>query len=217
MKRQIAFIHTSPAAIAPLAQFYSEAAPELEITNLLDDSMLRFFRLQDQQAAEERLTELIKIARNAYRAEVALVTCSSVSGEMRERLRRRFDFPVIKIDDPMARRAVTASRRIGVAVTFPPTVETTGKLLREVAAEAGRAVEIITEVAPEAYNALLAGDQQKHDELVLSLINRLDEQNVDAIVLAQVSMARVFPQLGERLKAPVFTSLHTSLDAVRQA
>jgi Asp/Glu/hydantoin racemase len=217
MKRQIAFIHTSPAAIAPLAQFYGEAAPELEITNLLDDGILRFFRLQDQQAAEERLTELIKIARNSYGAEVALVTCSSVSSEMRERLRRRFDFQVLKIDDPMARRAVMVSRRIGVAVTFPPTVEMTGKLLREAAAEAGRAVEIITEVAPEAYHALLAGDQQKHDELLLTLINRLDEQNVDAIVLAQVSMARIFPQLSKRLKAPVLTSLHTSLDAVRQA
>jgi len=217
MKRQIAFIHTSPAAIAPLVQFYGEAEPELEITNLLDDGVLRFFRLGDQRAAEERLIELIKIARNVYGAEVALVTCSSVSGEMRERLRRAFDFPVLKIDDPMARRAVMAGSRIGVAVTFPPTVETTGKLLRESAAEAGRAVEIITEVAPEAYQALLSGDQQKHDELLLALINRLDEQNVDAIVLAQVSMARVFPQLGERLKAPVLTSLHTSLDAVRQA
>jgi len=217
MRRQIAFIHTSPAAIAPLAQFYAEAAPELEITNLLDDGILRFFRLRDEQAAEERLIELLKIARRAYGAEAALVTCSSVSGEMRERLRRAFDFPVLKIDDPMARRAVMAGSRIGVAVTFPPTAETTSKLLREAAAESDRAVELITEVSPEAYQALLSGDHKKHDELLLALINRLDEQNVDVIVLAQVSMARVFPQLGEQLKAPVLTSLHTSLDAVRQA
>jgi hypothetical protein len=39
---------------------------------------------------------------------------------------------------------------------------------------------------------------------------------VDAIVLAQVSMARVFPQLSARLKARTLTSLHTSLEAVRQ-
>jgi Asp/Glu/hydantoin racemase len=217
MKRQIAFIHTSPAAIAPLAQFYGEAAPELEVTNLLDDGVLRFFRLCDERAAEERLVELLKIARRAYRAEAALVTCSAVSGEMRERLRRAFDFPVLKIDDPMARRAVMAGGRIGVAVTFPPTIEATSKLLREAATEAGRSVEIITEVAPEAYQALLAGDHQRHDELLLALINRLDGQNVDAIVLAQVSMARVFPQLSARLKARTLTSLHTSLEAVRQA
>jgi Asp/Glu/hydantoin racemase len=217
MKRQIAFIHTSPAAIAPLAQFYGEAAPELEVTNLLDDGVLRFFRLRDERAAEERLVELIKIARRAYGAEAALVTCSAVSGEMRERLRGAFDFPVLKIDDPMARRAVMAGGRIGVAVTFPPTVETTSKLLREAATEASRNVEIITEVAPEAYQALLAGDHRKHDELLRALINRLSEQNVDAIVLAQVSMARVFPQLSARLKARTLTSLHTSLEAVRQA
>jgi Asp/Glu/hydantoin racemase len=217
MKTQIAFIHTSPAAIAPLAQFYTEAAPDLEFTNLLDDGILRFFRFGDEQAAEHRLIELIKIARHVYRAEVALVTCSSVSGEMRERLQRVFDFPVLKIDDPMARRAVAAGGRIGVAVTFPPTAETTGKLLRDAAAEAGRMVEIVTEVAPEAYHALLNGDQRKHDELLLALVKRLDEQDVDVIVLAQVSMARVLPQLGKQLKAPALTSLHTSLDAVRQA
>jgi len=217
MKRQIAFIHTSPAAIAPLVQFYGEAAPELEITNLLDDGILRHFRSRDERAAEERLMELLNIARRAYGAEAALVTCSSVSGELRERLRRAFDFPVLKIDDPMAERAVMAGRRIGVAATFPPTVETTGQLLQEAAAATGREVEIITEVAPEAYQALLAGDHHTHDELLLALLQRLDEQKVDTIVLAQVSMARVFAQVEGKLRAPVLTSLHTSLDAVRQA
>ncbi len=217
MKRQIAFIHSSPAAIAPLAQFYGEAAPELEITNLLDDGILRFFRLHDQQAAEERLIELLKIARRTYGAEVAMVTCSSVSGEMRENLRRAFDFPVLKIDEPMARQAVMAGRRIGVAATFPPTVETTSKLLRETAAEAQRSVEIVTELAPEAYQALLGGDTRGHDELLLAAIDRLDEQKVDVIVLAQVSMARVAAKLGPQLKVPVLTSLHSSLEAVRQA
>ena len=42
-KTKIAFIHTSPAAIGPLMQFYGEAAPDLEITNLLDDGLLRLY------------------------------------------------------------------------------------------------------------------------------------------------------------------------------
>ncbi|MGH9842919.1 MAG: aspartate/glutamate racemase family protein [Blastocatellia bacterium] len=220
MKRPIAFIHTSPAAIAPLVQFYSEAAPELEITNLLDDGILRLFAARHSEAAERRLAEMIGVAREAYGAEMALVTCSSVSGAMLEALRRAAGMPVLKIDEPMARQAVRMGRRIGVAVTFPPTLETTSQLLSDAAAEAGTEVEIVAEVAPEAYQALLSGDHAAHDDLLLAAIKRLDAQNVDAIVLAQVSMARLLPQLARRageIKAPVLSSLTSSLAAIREA
>jgi len=216
MKRRVVFIHTSPAAIAPLMQFYGEAAPELEITNLLDDGLLRFFAAQRMEDAQRRLAEMIRTAREVYDAELAMITCSAVPGAMLRRLRGAAGFPVLKIDDPMARLAARAGRKIGVAVTFPPTLETTTKLLNGVAAEAGVAIEILPEVAPEAYQALLAGDHQRHDDLLLAAIERLAEQRVDAIVLAQVSMARILPRLEGRVSVPVLSSLDTSLAAIRE-
>jgi hypothetical protein len=217
MKRSVAFIHTSPAAIGPLMQFYGEHAPELEITNLLDDGLLRLLASGKTETVRKRLSEMLRSAADTYKPELALITCSSVPREMSDSLARDFRMPVLKIDYPMARAAVRAGRRVGVAATFPPTLAPTSKLLNEAAAEAGTELEIVREVEPEAYKALLANDTATHDRLLLDLIERLQNRDVACIVLAQVSMARVLPLVGERARVPVLTSLHTSLEAIREA
>ena len=73
-KRKIAFIHTSPAAIPPLAEYFKTNAPEFEITNLLDDGMLRFFAASDEARSEARLRDLIGAAIDPYGAELAMIT-----------------------------------------------------------------------------------------------------------------------------------------------
>ncbi|HEX8502903.1 MAG TPA: aspartate/glutamate racemase family protein [Pyrinomonadaceae bacterium] len=216
-KRKVAFVHTSPAAVGPLMQFYAEAAPELEITNLLDDGLLRLLAAGDAATARARLTEMVKTAAETYGAEAAMITCSSVSKEMAEGIAARFEMPVLKIDYPMARRAVRDGGRVGVAATFPPTLGPTRRLLAEAAAEAGTSVEIIEEVAPGAYDALLAGDAERHDELLLDAVARLEARGASVVVLAQVSMARVLPKAEGRFRTPVLSSLHTSLEAIRGA
>jgi glutamate racemase len=216
-KRSVAFIHTSPAAVAPLMQFYAEAAPELEITNLLDDGLLRLLAAGRASDVRRRLAEMLRAAAETYQPELAMVTCSSVSKEMSDSLSLDFPFPILKIDYPMARRAVRAGRRIGVAATFPPTLVPTSRLLREAAAEAGTEIEIVEEVAPEAYTALLSNDAATHDELLAAAVERLQNRDVSAVVLAQVSMARALPLLERGARVPVLTSLHTSLEAIREA
>jgi aspartate/glutamate racemase len=216
-KRKVAFIHTSPAAVGPLMQFYAEAAPELEITNLLDDGLLRLLAADDSATAESRLTDMTAVAAETYHAEAAMITCSSVSKEMAERISGRFELPVLKIDYPMARRAVRAGGKIGVAATFPPTLVPTRRLIAGAAREAGVEVEIVEDVTPEAYEALLAGDAPRHDELLLDSISRLRSRGVSTVVLAQVSMARVLPRLDAGDGPPVLSSLHTSLEAIRAA
>lgn len=216
-KRRVAFIHTSPAAVGPLMQFYTEAAPELEITNLLDDGLLRLLAAGSHEVARARLAEMIGAARATYGAELAMITCSSVPKEMAESLAGDFPLPVLKIDYPMARQAVRAGRRIGVAATFPPTLVPTSKLLSEAAEEAGAEIEIVQQVTPEAYTALLANDTATHDELLLEAVGELEKKGVAAVVLAQVSMARVLPRLDGRASVPVLSSLHTSLGAIRES
>jgi glutamate racemase len=216
-KRSVAFIHTSPAAVGPLMQFYSEAAPELEVTNLLDDGLLRLLAAGRGEDVRRRLSEMLRAAAETYGPELSMVTCSSVSKEMVDSLARDFPFPVLKIDYPMARRAVSAGRRIGVAATFPPTLVPTSRLLREAAAEAGAEIEIVEEVAPEAYKALLAGDTATHDELLAKAVENLQNRDISAVVLAQVSMARTLPLISAGARVPVLTSLHTSLEAIREA
>jgi Asp/Glu/hydantoin racemase len=214
--RKVAFIHTSPAAIGPLMQFYSANAPELEITNLLDDGLLRLLAAKDSATAASRLRNMIQSAVDTYGAELAMITCSSVSKEMADGLATEFALPILKIDYPMARQAVTGGGKIGVAATFPPTLEPTTRLISDAALDAGTTAEIVTKVSPDAYKALLANDTATHDELLLALIEELEAQGVSVIVLAQVSMARVLPLLNGRTSVPVLSSLQTSLEAIRQ-
>jgi Asp/Glu/hydantoin racemase len=217
MIRKLAFIHASPAAIGPLAQFYAAHAPELEITNLLDDGLLRWFTTGEWPLAERRFVEMLRTGRETYGADAALITCSAIPTALLEALRAAAGMPVLKIDEPMARLAVSVGNRVGVAVTFPPTVESTRALLLQAAAEAGRPVEIAFDIAEGAYDALQRGDFAHHDNLLLGAVERLAAGGADAIVLAQVSMARVLDRARTVVPVPVFSSLETSLDAVRQA
>jgi Asp/Glu/hydantoin racemase len=221
-KKKIAFLHTSPAAVGPLMQFYSEAAPELQVTNLLEDGILGLLAAREYDTARRRFTAMLGAAREVYGAELAMITCSSVTRGILDELRGQFSLPILKIDGPMTRRAVETGRRVGVAVTFPPTLEPTTQLLRGAAEEAGREVEIVAESEPEAYRALLSNDLAAHDRLLVGVIEKLQARGVDVIVLAQVSMARILPQLeapplADRVRVPVLSSLNTSLEAVRAA
>lgn len=216
-KRRVAFVHTSPAAVGPVSHFYKEAAPELEVTNLLDDGLLRLLAAGDAETAEARLADMIGVAAKTYGAEAAMVTCSSVSLETVGRLEGSAGMPVLKIDYPMARRAVRAGRLVGVAATFRPTLGPTRRLLEAAAREHETEVEIVEDVTPEAYEALLAGDAGRHDRLLLEGVARLEAKGVSVVVLAQVSMARVLPAAEGRFRVPLLTSLQTSLEAVRAA
>jgi len=216
-KRRVAFVHTSPAAVGPVAQFYKEAAPEFEVTNLLDDGLLRLLAEGEVATVERRMADMIGAAADTYGAEAAMVTCSSVPLESVEKLAASAGLPVLKIDYPMARRAARAGRLIGVAATFPPTLGPTGRLLAEAAREAGTEIEIVEDVTPDAYEALLSGDAERHDRLLLEGIARLEAKGVSVVVLAQVSMARVLPAAEGRFRVPLLTSLHTSLEALRAA
>ncbi|MCZ2150151.1 MAG: aspartate/glutamate racemase family protein [Bryobacterales bacterium] len=215
MRRQVAFIHTSPAAIPMLADYYLDHAPELEITNLLDDGILRFFARQKESEAEERFVDLLCAARDTYNSELAMVTCSAVSRNMMRRLEDATGLPLVKIDEALALEAVTSARRLGVLVSFPPTQAVIRKLLEDAAADAGVEVELTFKLVPEAYEALLGGKNIHHDELLLEGLEELGREPVDAIVLAQVSMARLLRKLPP-LPVPVLSSLRASLNTIRE-
>ena len=217
MTTPVSFIHTSPAAIPPLMQYYGEHAPDLELTNQLDDGLLRYLSRGATEQAERRLGQMVATAHEDYGARVALVTCSSVTTEMVAKLQENAGIPLLKIDNPMAEEAVRAGKRLGVIMSFRPTVEPTTRLLRQAAERAGTEVELINGLVTEAYDALLGGRPEEHDRLLLARIDELAGGGVNGIVLAQVSMARLLPKLQGRLKIPVFSSLPSSLNRIRAA
>jgi Asp/Glu/hydantoin racemase len=159
---------------------------------------------------------MLAAARTTYEAEAALITCSSVPSGMVQTLADASPMPVLKIDDPMAQRAMETGSRIGVAVTFAPTQEPTRRLLMDAAAQANRKIDLDVEMIEGAYDALLTNDFDTHDRLLIEACERLASRNADAIVLAQVSMARAEHRIRQRVNVPVYSSLSTSLEALRR-
>lgn len=215
-KHQVSFLHTSPAAIPPLMRYYGESAPDLEITNQLDDGLLRMLSSQNGTGIRHRVQQMLNVAVETYKAEVVMVTCSSLPSSLVSELGAQAGVPVFKIDDPMGADAVRSGSKLGVVITFRPTIEPTTALLRNAAAAAGKEIELIISVIPEAYDALLSGDPDLHDDLVLDAIDGLSSEGVDALVMAQVSMARLLPALQGRVNVPVYSSLTSSLAAIRK-
>jgi len=208
----IALVHASRAAVDPVTQHFNETAPELKTVNLLDDGVMTSLAKLDIERAVRRLSEMVESAWLEYGASAVLVTCSAVSRDGMRALRANAKMPIIKIDEPMARRAAAAGRRIGIVATFPATVATTVELLH---AAALAPVETTHVLAADALKALLRGDVAEHDRLLLDAAEQVERDGIDALVLAQVSMARLEPQVRAKAKVPVFSSLATSLDEVR--
>jgi Asp/Glu/hydantoin racemase len=155
---------------------------------------------------------MIALAREGG-ADAVMVTCSSIGGAI-PIARQQFDFPIFRIDEALAKAAVHAGKRIGVAATVRTTLEPTLALLRDTAIAEGQTVELLPELCEGAFEAVLAGDTARHDALVSAALRDL-RGRVDVVVLAQASMVRVLAQLDLTSGAPVLSSPELAVRSVR--
>jgi Asp/Glu/hydantoin racemase len=117
-----------------------------------------------------------------------MLTCSSI-GPSADGLGDELGIPVLRVDEAMADQAVALGARVGVAATLSTTLEPTAALVRRAAERAGRDVEVTTQLAEGAFQALRDGQAERHDALVMQALGALAART-DVIVLAQASMAR---------------------------
>jgi Asp/Glu/hydantoin racemase len=201
---KLAFIHTSHVLIPLFAGLAAKLIPEVEVFHLTDESLIRNTISAGQltKATTRRLVNMVGSAHDGGAAAV-MVTCSSIGPGVAV-ARMLFDFPVLRVDEPMAREAVEMGKRIGVAATLRTTLDPTLELIRQTAAHQNRNVEITPSLAEGAFEAVLAGNTEKHDSLLIQALRDL-RRKVDVVVLAQASMARVIPQL-ESSGAPILSS-----------
>jgi Asp/Glu/hydantoin racemase len=138
-------------------------------------------------------------------ADYILFTCSSI-GPAVETAATLTGVPVLRVDQPMADKAVQTGKRIGVIATLPTTLEPTSDLVRRRAIAAGKEIELKAVLCEGAFNALMSGDAATHDKKVGDALKQLVNE-VDVIVLAQASMARVVDTLtAEEKKIPILAS-----------
>ena len=211
-KKRLGLLHTSATLVPIFEQLCKAKLPGVAVFNLVDDSLIKDViahgRLRPQTA--RRVTQLVAAAEDAG-ADYIMVTCSSIGAAV-ETAATLAGVPVLRVDQPMADRAVTTAKRIGVIATLPTTLEPTADLIRRRAAVAGREIEITTRLCAGAFDALMSGDAATHDALVAAALKELASQ-VDVIALAQASMARVGDTLSENeRRTPILASPPLAVD-----
>lgn len=215
--RTLALLHTSPVLTPLFTELCAKWLPEVQIFHTVDESLIKNTiqagRLQ--KTTQRRVVTLVGSALEGG-ADGVLVTCSSI-GPAVDIAQQLYDAPVLRVDAPMARAAVRQGRRIGVLATLRTTLEPTSALVRRVALEADRPVDVVECLCEGAFEAVLSGDTATHDRLVsAALTERM--RDVDVIVLAQASMARVVEALPSgAVKAPVLSSPESGVRQVREA
>jgi Asp/Glu/hydantoin racemase len=212
--KTLGLIHTAPAIVESVNKIAAELMPEVERINITDDKILRFIgKAGAITPAVHRI--VLNYIRNAQEegADAVLVTCSSLS-QCVDSARPMVPMPVMKIDDPMTDLAVDKASKIGVVATLRTTLEPTKHLLNKKAEQHGKRIILKTEVCEGAFEALSKKDTATHDRLLLEGITRASK-DVELLVLAQASMARLVPQLAGKVSIPILSSLPSGVEQVK--
>ncbi|KTE43622.1 MULTISPECIES: aspartate/glutamate racemase family protein [unclassified Sphingopyxis] len=202
----LGLIHNSPVLAPIFNEIAARLMPDVRILHFVDESTIKN-TIAAGKLEKPTMRRVIQMVGSTFDAgcDLALVTCSSI-GPAVDMAAELYDQPVLRVDRPMAEKAVANGTRIGVIATLSTTLKPTADLIRRVAAEQGKDVEIVEHVCAGAFDAVMAGDGATHDRIVGEALTGA-MQGVDVIVLAQASMARVVASLPEgAVAAPVLAS-----------
>ena len=202
----LGLIHTSATLVPIFQQLCSEHLPGINVFNIVDDSLIKDVIAKGKLTPNtaRRVVDHVASA-EAAGADHILVTCSSI-GRAVEAAAGLVSVPVLRVDQPMADLAVSTGRRIGVVATLPTTLEPTSDLVRRRAQAAGKEIELTSRLCEGAFDALMGGNPGLHDQMVANALRELSTE-VDVILLAQASMARVVDTLTEAEKTvPIIAS-----------
>jgi hypothetical protein len=183
----LAFLHTSPVHVATFDRLICQLAPDLPVRHEVRQDLLEAVVREGAISDEVRLaTRAALIALASAGAKVIVCTCSTLAGLAEESSPP--GATVLRIDRPMAERAVASGRRILVAAALASTLSPTTELLRQVARESRRTIALVEVFCEGAWPLFEASDLPAYAARIAKVIER-EARSGDMIVLAQASMA----------------------------
>ncbi len=213
--RRLALVHTVAGLVPRFRELSTELLPRVETFDIVDETLLRDATKEGRVSLDtaRRLFAHLAAAER-HGADAILVTCSSM-GDAVDAARPFAGVPLLRIDQAMAEQAVQRGSRIGVLATLPSTLRPTAVLVERTASWAGRQVEVRDRLCDGAFEALRAGDSERHDSLVRDGLREILGW-ADVIVLAQASMARVVDTLSEdERRTPILSSPRLGMERIR--
>lgn len=203
---QIGMIHSTRIVIDAVHNAVASTCQEIDILHVMDEGLLRALKREEGITPEitEWMTGMVRSVEKQG-AELAVVSCSSLSPCVNE-IRKFVKIPVIKIDEPMVEWAVNNASSIGLVMTNPTTEEPSTSLIEEVSQRSEKSVTVLSRLCSEAFWKLNAGDINGHDDEVIFAIHELLKE-VELVILAQISIARILEKLDDATRAKVLSSL----------
>ncbi|MDO8685648.1 MAG: aspartate/glutamate racemase family protein, partial [Clostridiales bacterium] len=192
MKKRLFLIHTTNKYMElifnPFAKPFLQENPDVDVFNICDDSLMPD-TLKTGKMSNDVAYRILNYVYSAERAgaNMVMITCTTMN-ESAKYARRFAGIPVINIDEPMAKMAVEAGRKIGVLATLPTSPHAVVRLLNEEAEIRGKKIETKIKVVDGAFDILISGDRQRHDNMVVNALDELAKE-VDAIAFAQITMS----------------------------
>lgn len=210
---RVVLIHATPIAVEPIKAAFVEHWPDAQMVNILDDS-LSPDRARESELSDRMTSRIIDLASYAVKigADGVLFTCSAF-GSAIEEAAKRYPVPVLKPNEAMFEAALSKGARAAMIATFAPAK---AGMEEEFRREAGRLrpdASLSTYVVEPAMAALLAGDADRHNELVAAKASQLSD--FDAIMLAHFSTSRAIAATRAATPIPVLTSPETAVAKLR--
>ncbi|MET1028761.1 MAG: aspartate/glutamate racemase family protein [Dongiaceae bacterium] len=213
---RIMLIHALAESLAPIHQAFASDWPEARCFDLLDTSLAVDLAFDGSVTATmcERFLSLAHYAAGLTGegggTAGILFTCSAFQPAI-DAVKRDLSMPVLRPNEAAFEEALASGSRIGLLVTFAPSLPALTIELRGMAAERGVPLKLDARFVEGALAALKAGDGARHDTLVAAAAAEM--RDLDALVLGQFSLARaaaaIAPVAGRKL-------LTTPVSAVRK-
>ncbi len=212
---KIAIVYTSLGGlIQTMKKEFAQAMPGCTLVNIADDSLIREVMEEGSvtEGVRERMMHYFQAAARCN-PQVIVSACSSV-GEVAEEADKKFGIPVVRIDHAMIEKALGEGKRIGVLASLGTTMEPTVSYIRRLAEGRGQEVQVLGKVAAGAYEANARGEAAVHGALIAQEAREIQEE-VDVIILAQGSMAKMEEELHRQTGLPVYSSPRLCAEEVR--
>lgn len=210
MKKTLAFLHTSPIHIPTFDGLLAEIAPDILVRHIVDESLLQEAREAGAILPQlrQKITDTILNA-FAHDASVLLCTCSTLGG-CAEEIGQQTTTPILRVDRPMAEKAVRLGSRILLAATTASTLAPTRALIFDAAQHVDKTVQVIDVLCESAWIKFERGDQEGYLQEIANQLRHVAPSG-DVIVLAQVSMAQA-AMLYLDLSIPILSSPRLGLE-----
>jgi len=213
MLKKLGFVHTGVAIADMFKPMIAKQLPDTATFHIVDDSLIQDLLKSEQLSPPilRRFCRQVELAEEAG-AELIMVTCSSIAPAV-DTARKMVNVPVMKVDEPMAEKAVALSDQVGVMATAKTTMQPSVKLIEEKAAETGKHIELKAVLRADAFDCFLRGQMDEHDRIVKAAASEL-KGKVGVVVLAQASMGHLAGAIQEITGVPVLTSPPLAMEAL---